>query len=282
MFYVAVVALYVMLLFGVAITKSRRIKTQEDFMVAGRHVPVMLLVGTLVCTWIGSGSLFGGAGLAFRMGFSQLWMSAGAWVGIAIVFFLAHRVRRIAEFTVPDILEKRYNKWARIFGTFAVMIAYVSIAGYQFRGGGRLLEIITGGGISPLWGAVITCGVIILFTMLAGMVSIVSIDIFNGIIMIGAVVLAVPFALSAAGGWSGVEPHIWTTSSADRFFSNDSNSARNSSAGLNKPLRSRLSCIGRLRAPGICPATGSIGSTSPTNRSDVRASTRVISPSSSA
>jgi SSS family solute:Na+ symporter/sodium/proline symporter len=181
----------------------------------------MLLVGTLVCTWIGSGSLFGGAGLAFRMGFSQLWMSAGAWVGIAIVYFLAHRVRRIAEFTVPDILEKRYNKWARIFGTFAVMIAYVSIAGYQFRGGGRLLEIITSGGISPLWGAVITCGVIILFTMLAGMISIVSIDVFNGLIMIGAVVFAVPFALNAAGGWDGVTSAI----PADHFALFGSNNA---------------------------------------------------------
>jgi SSS family solute:Na+ symporter len=208
MVYTAVIAMYVLLLFGVAISKSRRIKTQEDFMVAGRHVPVMMLVGTLVCTWIGSGSLFGGAGLAFRMGFSQLWMSAGAWVGIVVVYFLAHRVRRIAEYTVPDILEKRYNKWARVFGTLAVIIAYVSIAGYQFRGGGRLLNIITSGGVSPELGAIITCGVIILFTLLAGMVSIVSIDVFNGIVMIGSVVLAVPFALNAAGGWTGVADAI--------------------------------------------------------------------------
>jgi SSS family solute:Na+ symporter len=135
-------------------------------------------------------------------------MSAGAWVGIVVVYFLAHRVRRIAEYTVPDILEKRDNKWARIFGTLAVIIAYVSIAGYQFRGGGRLLNIISSGGISPTQGAMITCGVIILFTLLAGMVSIVSIDVFNGIVMILSVVLAVPFALSAAGGWSGVAEAI--------------------------------------------------------------------------
>jgi SSS family solute:Na+ symporter/sodium/proline symporter len=208
MVYTAVIALYVLLLFGVAVSKSRGIKTQEDFMVAGRHVPVLMLVGTLVCTWIGSGSLFGGAGLAFRMGFSQLWMSAGAWVGIVVVYFLAHRVRRIAEYTVPDILEKRYNKWARVFGTFAVIIAYISIAGYQFRGGGRLLNIITSGSIDPATGAMITCGVIILFTLLAGMVSIVSIDVFNGIVMIVGVVLAVPFALNAAGGWGGVTDAI--------------------------------------------------------------------------
>ncbi len=204
MLYTSVIAIYVLLLLGVAVIKSRQVKTQDDFMVAGRHVPVLLLVGTLVCTWIGSGSLFGGAGLAFRTGFSALWLSAGAWVGIVVVYFLAHRVRRIAEYTVPDILEKRYNKWARLLGTIAVIIAYMTIAGYQFRGGGRLLSIVTEGGISPTWGAVITCGVIILFTVLAGMLSIVSIDIFNGAIMLVAVLLAVPFALKGAGGWSGV------------------------------------------------------------------------------
>ncbi len=213
MLHTTIIALYVLLLFGVALAKSRKIKTQDDFMVAGRHVPVLLLVGTLVCTWIGSGSLFGGAGLAFRNGFSQLWMSAGAWVGIAVVYFLAHRVRRIAQYTVPDVLEKRYNKWARILGTIAVIIAYVSIAGYQFRGGGRLLNIITEGGISPETGALITCIVIIVFTLLAGMVSIVSIDLFNGIVMTGAILLAVPFALDAAGGWT----EVTTTLPADHF-----------------------------------------------------------------
>ncbi len=70
------------------------------------------------------------------------------------------------------------------------------------------MNIITSGGVSPELGAMITCGVIIMFTLLAGMVSIVSIDVFNGIVMIGSVVLAVPFALNAAGGWTGVAEAI--------------------------------------------------------------------------
>ena len=111
-------------------------------MVAGRSVPWQVLVGTLICTWIGSGSLFGGAGRAFREGFSALWMSAGAWVGIVVVFFLAARVRRIAEYTVPDLLERRYHPAARLLGTTAIGIAYLTIAGYQFVGGGRLLAIL--------------------------------------------------------------------------------------------------------------------------------------------
>ena len=77
-------------------------------MVAGRRVPWYALIATLTCTWIGSGSLFGAAGRAFREGFSTLWMSAGAWLGIVIVYFLAGRVRRLAQYTVPDILETNF------------------------------------------------------------------------------------------------------------------------------------------------------------------------------
>ena len=198
MIYMIVVVAYLALLFAVGLSKMRQVKTQEQFMVAGRGTPWLLLVGTLVCTWIGSGSLFGGAGLAFREGFSELWMSAGAWVGIAVVFFLAPRVRRIAEFTISDILERRYNHWARILGSTSIIIAYLTIAGYQFRGGGRLLEILTG--ISPEWGAFITCVTVILFTVMAGLVSIISIDIFNGIVMTLGVIIGVPLALAAVGG----------------------------------------------------------------------------------
>ena len=108
MIYIWSIVAYLAVLIGVSIFKSRQVKTQDDFMVAGRSVTATYLVATLVCTWIGSGSLFGGAGRAFREGFSALWMSAGAWVGIAIVYFLAPKVRRIAQYTVPDILEKRF------------------------------------------------------------------------------------------------------------------------------------------------------------------------------
>ena len=196
------VILYVGLLFAVAIYKSLQVKNQDDFMVAGRSVPTYLLIGTLICTWIGSGSLFAGAGLAFRNGISELWMSAGAWLGIIIVYFLAPRVRKLAQYTVSDILEKRYNKYARLLGTVAIIIAYMSIAGYQFRGGGRLLNIITG--IDPYQGAVLTAMVVVLFTLLAGMLSIVSIDIFNGIIMTLGIIIALPLLLYKSGGVANV------------------------------------------------------------------------------
>jgi SSS family solute:Na+ symporter/sodium/proline symporter len=173
-------------------------------MVAGRSVPVALLVGTLVCTWIGSGSLFGGAGLAYRTGIAELWFSFGGWVGLVVAYFLAGRVRRIAQYTVPDLLEQRYNAMARVLGTIAIILAYVTIAAYQFRGGGWILSIVTEGRISPEAGVYITAAVIVLFTALAGMVSIVTVDIFNGIIITLGVLFALPYMVFQVGGVSEV------------------------------------------------------------------------------
>lgn len=167
-------------------------------MVAGRATPTYKLVGTLLCTWMGSGSLLAGAGLAARVGFSELWMAAGAWIAIVIVFFLAARVRRIAQYTVPDILEKRYNKWARILGTIVVIIAYTTIVGYQFQGGGFVLELVAGIPIEQ--GIIITAAFIITFTAFAGMMSIVSVDIINGLVITLAVLVAVPVVYFSIGG----------------------------------------------------------------------------------
>jgi solute:Na+ symporter, SSS family len=199
-----VVLLYPAILVALSVWRSRSIKSHADFMVAGRSVPVMLLVGTLICTWIGSGSLFGGAGLAYRVGLAELWFSFGGWLGLLVAFFLAPRVRRIAEYTVPDLLEKRYNPAARLLGTLGIVLAYVTIAAYQFRGGGWILAIVSDGGISPEMGMYIVCITIVLFTALAGMLSIVTVDILNGIVITLGILIALPFMLAAGGGLTEV------------------------------------------------------------------------------
>ena len=212
MIYSLVTIAYLILLISVIIYKSRSVKSEEDFVVAGRGFPVYLLVGTLVCTWIGSGSLFGTAGLSFRSGFGELWFSAGAWVGIVVIYFIAERVRKISKFTLTDLLEQRYNQTARLLGTVTIIVAYLVIAGYQFKGGGRFLSILSNGAIDVQTGALISCVTIILFTAIAGMVSIISIDIFNGILMILALFIALPFAIASHGGVDEVVNTINATS----------------------------------------------------------------------
>ena len=192
------ILLYLACLSAVGAWRSRGVRTGDDFLVAGRTLPARVLVFTLLSTWIGSGSLFGGAGLGYRAGFPALWQSAGAWVGIALAYYLAPRVRRIAQYTVPDILEMRYGPAARVLGTITTVLAYTTIAAYQFRGGGRLLNLVAG--IDPGTGAVVTAVFCIAFTALAGMLSIAYLDIGNGLMMLLGVGLAVVFLLGLGGG----------------------------------------------------------------------------------
>ena len=196
--YLLAVILYLGLLVLAAFFRSQKVQSGDDFLVAGRSLPASVLVFTLLSTWIGSGSLFAGAGLGYRGGFSALWQSAGAWVGIALIFFIAPKVRRIAQYTVPDILELRYGPVARILGSVTIVLAYTTIAAYQFRGGGRLLNLVSG--LDPTTGALITAAFCVAFTAFAGMMSIAYLDIGNGLMMLVGVGLAVVFLIGDAGG----------------------------------------------------------------------------------
>ena len=197
--FLAAIIAYLGILAVVGFMRSRKVQTGDDFLVAGRSLPAHVLVFTLLSTWIGSGSLFGGAGLGYRIGFPGLWQSAGAWVGIALVYFLAPKVRRIAQYTVPDVLELRYGPAARILGTITTVLAYTTIAAYQFRGGGRLLNLVAG--MDPVTGALITMLFCVAFTAFAGMLSIAYLDVGNGLMMLVGVGVAVVYLIGLAGGF---------------------------------------------------------------------------------
>ena len=93
-------------------------------------------------SWIGSGSLLGGAENAYRHGFAALWQAAGGWAGLALIYFIAPRARHFAQYTIPDLLEARYNQTARVLGVIAILFTYTAITSYQFIGGGDILHLI--------------------------------------------------------------------------------------------------------------------------------------------
>ena len=59
MIYIAFIAVYMVALVGVGLIRSRKVENQEDFAVAGRSLSTFVLFGTMVATWIGTGSIFG-------------------------------------------------------------------------------------------------------------------------------------------------------------------------------------------------------------------------------
>jgi SSS family solute:Na+ symporter len=216
--YIIVILVYLVALTVYNFIKSRAVQSQDDMMVAGRSLGLTRMVFTLVCTWIGSGTFIAGAEYAYKAGWSSLWLPAGAWFGIAIIYFLAAKIRTFGQYTIGDILEERYGKYARLFGAIALIVAFTTIVSYQFRAGGYILNVITDGAVSVEMGQVFAAAFVILFTALGGMVAVTHTDLPNGIIIVLACCVSVPFVVITAGGW-GAPAHILPASHFEVFTS---------------------------------------------------------------
>ncbi len=207
MIYAVVIIAVVVALAAVTLWKTLALKNRADFLVAGRKLPWTVLVFTLLSSWIGAGSLFAGGENAYRNGFAALWQPAGGWLGLVVIAFIAGRARRFAQFTVPDLLEKRYNAAARVLGTIAIVISYTVITSYQFKGGGDIMHMIFPD-MDRTTGMYIVALFVIVFTAAAGMASVAYMDLVIGALVTVIVVIAVPLVLSSAGGWSGVRASL--------------------------------------------------------------------------
>lgn len=203
--YILVIGAIVLALLTVSLSRLGKVKTRADYLVAGRSLPAFVLVFTLLSSWIGSGSLLGGAENAYRHGFPALWQSAGGWLGLVLIYFIAPRARKFAKFTIPDLLEARYGQVARILGVVAVLFTYTAITSYQFIGGGDILHLIFPHDITARTGQFLVAGFVILFTAIAGMSSVAYMDVFIGLLATFALLITLPVLLHRAGGWSGVE-----------------------------------------------------------------------------
>lgn len=199
--YLYLILAYLFILMGFNFYRSFKVKTQDEMMVAGRSLSTRVMVFTLICTWIGSGTFIAGAEYAAKAGWSSLWLPAGAWIGIILIYFLAEKIRTFGKYTIGDILEVRYGKFARLFGAFALIISFTAIVSYQFRAGGYILNVVSKGAISVELGQTITAAFVILFTAAAGMVAVAYTDLPNGIIILSASILAAPVMYFLAGGW---------------------------------------------------------------------------------
>ena len=202
--YVFVLAVIVAVLLAVAVYRTVLVKTKADYLVAGRSLSAVVLVLTLLTSWIGAGSLFAGAENAYLNGFAALWQPAGGWLGLLLIYFIAPRARRFAHFTLPDLLEVRYNQTARVLGAIAILFAFTAITSYQFRGGGDVLHLIFPDAVSSNLGTFIIAAFVIVTTAMAGMSSVAYMDVAIGSLVTVICIIAAPYLYLKAGGWAGL------------------------------------------------------------------------------
>ncbi len=202
--YLVAVVIYLvfMALIGVYFAK-KSVKNSDDFMVAGRSLPLFVVMGTLLATFVGSGTVVGGASFIYQYGpFAAIFNLSGGIVGAIILYFIASKIRQIEIYTVPDLLERRFGKAALYISSVIIIFAFVGITAYQFTGGAYVLQLTTG--IPLEIGAIIMCALVIFLTVSGGLFSVAYTDALSAILIIIGFLFGVPFALNAVGGFEGL------------------------------------------------------------------------------
>ncbi len=144
MTYLIAIFVYLLVLTVIGVYKSRQVKTQEDFTVAGRTLSPWVMVCTMLAVWIGTGSIVGNAGKTYQVGMAAFFLPLGTFVGMILLSFIATRARNVKALSVPEIIGRRYGATARMLAVIALVIAYMVIVSYQFNAGGMVLEVIAG------------------------------------------------------------------------------------------------------------------------------------------
>lgn len=210
MIYLIAIFVYLLVLTGIAFYKSRQVRTQSDFSVAGRSLSPWILVCTMLAVWIGTGSIVGNAGKTYDVGLAALIIPIGSVLGLIILTVIAPKAREYEVFSVPEIIGSRYGQAARFLTVVALILAYMVIVSYQFNAGGAVLEVIftneSGESLlSARQATIIAAAFIVLYTILAGLKSLAFTDIVTGIIIIVSLFVALPLLWFKAGGVSGME-----------------------------------------------------------------------------
>ncbi|MGB7168976.1 MAG: sodium:solute symporter family protein, partial [Acidobacteriaceae bacterium] len=148
---------------------------------------------------------------AYKHGFAALWQAGGGWAGLLLIYFIAPRARKFAQFTIPDLLEARYSQTARVLGVIAVLFAYTAITSYQLIGGGDILHLVFPTIITATLGKYIVTVFVIVFTAIAGMASVAYMDVVIGLLATITMCVALPVLIHHAGGWGAVHAALPAT-----------------------------------------------------------------------
>ena len=209
--YLAALLTYSLLLMVFGIAVSRRVKTSSDFMVAGRSLGPGMLFATFLAANVGAGSTVGATGLGFRFGLAAWWWVGSASLGgLLLAQTLGPRLWRIANAnnlnTMGDYLEHRYNKAVKAVIAVLLWVGTLTLLAGQLIAVATILNVAAG---STKWLGCLIGGVVaIVYCAAGGLLASAFVNVFELIVTMSGLLLAVPFALHHVGGWSHLAASI--------------------------------------------------------------------------
>lgn len=203
-----VVAIYFVLVFGVAFYVTRRAKsraTSAGYFLAGRNVGWFVIGASLFASNIGSEHLIGlaGAGAAGGVAVAHFEVLASVILMILAWVFVPFYLRSAVS-TMPEFLERRYSPATRWY------LAVISVIGYVLT---KISVTIFAGGVVfttlmgiPFWtGALIVVVATGIYTVFGGLRAVLYTDLLQAFVLIGGSAVATVMGLRELGGWEAME-----------------------------------------------------------------------------
>jgi len=192
---IVVMVTYITLLISWGVYQGRKVKTGNDYAIAGRKLPGWAAALSERATGESSWALLGLPGAAYAMGLTEIWTALGCVAGIITTWTLiAWRLRDEAEkynvSTFTEFLEARHGETGRVLrlvSSLAIVFFFFFYVGAQFLGGGKTLYTLFG--LEPGLGVLVTAAIIIPYTVYGGFRSVVYTDVIQAILMIVTLIL---------------------------------------------------------------------------------------------
>ncbi len=196
------VVVYLLITIGIGLWAARRVKTTSDFAIAGRHLPLVMIVTTTFATWFGSETVLGIPAKFVNSGLNGVVedpFGAGTCL-ILVGLFFAGKLYRMTLLTISDYYRERYGREVEILCSLIIMLSYLGWVSAQVTALGLVFNLLSLGSISIPMGMVIGVVSILAYTLFGGMWSVAVTDFIQMIILVVGLSILAVFAGNMAGG----------------------------------------------------------------------------------
>ncbi len=202
-----IIVLYLLGMMAVGFWGYRRAETLDDYLVAGRAIPLWMYIPVMSTVILGGASTLAGGGLGYQNGISGAWLVIILGLGIAAVgLLISTDLASLRAYTLGEVLTRRYDQYSGTVGAVVATVYALAIAVTQTISIGVVVSALFGmdQGLAIVLGGVI----VIAYTTLGGMWSVTITDLVQWVIMTLGMLIAIPIALGQAGGLSGLRANL--------------------------------------------------------------------------
>ena len=193
---------YLLVTIAIGLVAAKRVKSSADFAIAGRHLPLAMIVTTTFATWFGAETVLGIPAKFVNSGLNGVVedpFGAGGCL-ILVGLFFAGKLYRMNLLTISDYYRERYGRSVEIFCSIIIMVSYLGWVSAQVTALGLVFNLLSGGVISMPWGMTIGVVSVLAYTLFGGMWSVAVTDFIQMIILVVGLAILAVYAGDQAGG----------------------------------------------------------------------------------